>query len=586
MASFININSDTDNTFEEIDFNEINEQSDDDNIEEIAYFTKNLTARHIQFSAVSVEYLSTDPEGYAIQYLQSGKDGSSNVNCPFFDESNNKKIQHTSVDFDSNIFQTIKNADESRTPKKIPCPYTQANDIRCTGDLVIKKRRTQALNSNELQSNINLNNGYFLGCISWKYDDNRNPVEANLIHLSCDITFYRLTPVNLIKYSYVALVSVGEHTHPPPPPSHISEAIKNHINKMINNASEYLDHITPRKIISSNLVHAYFGVNILSEIHALLKNLDQLRYLVDRIQQAKNPYGQGILGIVYNFWKNKNEIYFFDDGHIMILCITEEQAIKLYEAKYFQIDLTYKTVQGEINIFELNKYDENHQIILTYARIFMNISDANAYKQMFIIIIEAIKNLTNMSVKIKHIHNNGWSCILGDLDLAQAKELGLALSNIDPSLSWTEHLVHIFKTCRLHYQSLNQHCSKIDTEIWCIVGETTNIAELAHADINRDGKELTRRLDIQKFTTCKIQDKYGIAKTGKNNGQISHASQSIKCYGNSTKDNSLSQLEQQILLEEWQLEIEERKEKLREKKLQNYEKACELGIEKELGYED
>ncbi|CAG8849346.1 33323_t:CDS:2, partial [Racocetra persica] len=56
----------------EVDFDEINERndnSDDDNfIEEIAYFTKNLTARHIQFSAISVEYPPTHPEGYAIIY--------------------------------------------------------------------------------------------------------------------------------------------------------------------------------------------------------------------------------------------------------------------------------------------------------------------------------------------------------------------------------------------------------------------------------------------------------------------------------------------------------------------------------------
>ncbi|CAG8769203.1 18646_t:CDS:1, partial [Gigaspora rosea] len=39
-----------------------------------------------------------------------------------------------------------------------------------------------------------------------------------------------------------ALVNVGEHTHPFPPPSHIPEAIKDHINKMISNASKYLDH--------------------------------------------------------------------------------------------------------------------------------------------------------------------------------------------------------------------------------------------------------------------------------------------------------------------------------------------------------
>ncbi|CAG8739205.1 10716_t:CDS:1, partial [Racocetra fulgida] len=40
----------------------------DDFIEKIAYFTKSLTAKHVQFSAISVEYPSTDPEGYAIVY--------------------------------------------------------------------------------------------------------------------------------------------------------------------------------------------------------------------------------------------------------------------------------------------------------------------------------------------------------------------------------------------------------------------------------------------------------------------------------------------------------------------------------------
>ncbi|CAG8808004.1 10895_t:CDS:2, partial [Racocetra persica] len=147
----------------------------------------------------------------------------------------------------------------------------------------------------------------------------------------------------------------------------------------------------------------------------------QLRYLVNRIQQAKNPYRQGILGIVHNFSKNKNEIHnyiqqlsFFDDDHIMILCMTKEQAIKLYETKYFQIDLTYKSIQSKINVFELNKYDENHQINWI------------------------------------QFYNQPW--VLA---------------------------------------SLNQHCSKINTEIWCIVGETTNVAESAHADINRDGKELS-----------------------------------------------------------------------------------------------
>ncbi|CAG8654909.1 466_t:CDS:2, partial [Scutellospora calospora] len=41
------------------------------------------------------EYLPTDPEGYAIIYnfLESGKGGASYVNCPFFEDPNNGKIQ-------------------------------------------------------------------------------------------------------------------------------------------------------------------------------------------------------------------------------------------------------------------------------------------------------------------------------------------------------------------------------------------------------------------------------------------------------------------------------------------------------------
>ncbi|CAG8550139.1 8924_t:CDS:2, partial [Cetraspora pellucida] len=399
---------------------------------------------------------------------------------------------------------------------------------RCNGDLIIKKRRMQTLFSSESisQPNTNKNNGYFVGCTSWKYgitghryiplteaidrhllknlidgmyavNNNGNPIEANLIHLLCNVTFYRLTPVDLIKCPFVVLVSVGEHTHPPPPLSHIPEAIKDR-----------------------NLIRAHFGVDILSEIHASLNNLDQLRYLVNRVQQAKNPQGQGILGITYNFWKNKNNICdyiqqlsFFDSGHIMVLCMTKEQAIKLYEMKYFQMDLTYKPVQGEINVFELNKYDKNHQIILTFARIFTNISNADAYRRMFLMIIEAIKYLTNKSVKIQHIHDDSWCCILGDLDIAQAKGLGLALSTINSSLSWIDHLIHIFKTCPTQLMQ-NILTAESFEEIQLILNEISLI------------------------------DEAGIE------------------------------------------EIEERKKRLREAKLLNYEKARRLGIEKELGYDE
>ncbi|CAG8731831.1 44520_t:CDS:2 [Gigaspora margarita] len=153
---------------------------------------------------------------------------------------------------------------------------------------------------------------------------------------------------------------------------------------------------------------------------------------------------------------------------------------------------------------------------------------------------------------------------------------------------------------------------EVNPEIWCIVGKTTDNAESAHADINREGKELSlmnaiekaRKHDMRKYKTCEIQDKYGVAKTGQNNGPIFCALQSVKRHdkkrtlkqkstSNKTKriksnstEKHLLELVQQISLEERKLEIEERKERLRETKLLNYEKARQLGIKKELGYDE
>jgi hypothetical protein len=55
-----------------------------------------------------------------------------------------------------------------------------------------------------------------------------------------------------------------------------------------------------------------------------------------------------------------------------------------------------------------------------------------------------------MHIKFKNIHNEGVGCILADLDLAQAKGLGLALYDLDCKKSWETHLTFIFKSCVVH----------------------------------------------------------------------------------------------------------------------------------------
>ncbi len=60
----------------------------------------------------------------------------------------------------------------------------------------------------------------------------------------------------------------------------------------------------------------------------------------------------------------------FGDGHVLIVCMAKEQAEKLLKATYFQVDLTFKRVQGDINEFEVNQYDERHQICM-YITIYL-----------------------------------------------------------------------------------------------------------------------------------------------------------------------------------------------------------------------
>ncbi|CAG8833396.1 7481_t:CDS:2, partial [Racocetra persica] len=67
--------------------------------------------------------------------------------------------------------------------------------------------------------------------------------------------------------------------------------------------------------------------------------------------------------------------------------------------------------------------------------------------------------------------------------------------------------------------SLSQHCSKVNSEIWYIVGKELSLMNTI---------EKAQKLDMRKYINCEIQDKYGVAKTGQNNEPISHALQSVK----------------------------------------------------------
>lgn len=47
---------------------------------------------------------------------------------------------------------------------------------------------------------------------------------------------------------------------------------------------------------------------------------------------------------------------------MLIICMLDFQAKELQKLKCFQIDLTFKRVYGDINEFEVNAYNDTHNL--------------------------------------------------------------------------------------------------------------------------------------------------------------------------------------------------------------------------------
>ncbi|PKC57738.1 hypothetical protein RhiirA1_472034 [Rhizophagus irregularis] len=85
----------------------------------------------------------------------------------------------------------------------------------------------------------------------------------------------------------------------------------------------------------------------------------------------------------------------------------------------------------------------------------------------------------------------------------------------------------------------------MENEIWDRHGNNTNIAEAAHAQANREGKQLKlltaimkgRRLDERLFKIAEINDKFGVPYTRRNKSEIKRKAKAMSRKGNQ-KDTS------------------------------------------------
>ncbi|PKC10022.1 hypothetical protein RhiirA5_414881 [Rhizophagus irregularis] len=335
----------------------------------------------------------------------------------------------------------------------------------------------------------------------------------------------------------------------------------------------------------------------------------------------------------------------------MILCMTNEQAAKCIEFKYFEVDLSFKRVYGDINEFEFNAYEEKSRTIITFCRIFTNIATKEAYQKMFETFFEIVKKLSNKPAHFRHIHSDSWVCVLADLNQVQALGLGKAMKKMDPTRKAKEHLQYVFKSCHIYYKknvdhypycadtkhdmleilkansseeinqifgqikmrnedgiqnwleyyqkpwvlgSLTYHYSLMSYEDWQTTPFDTNIAESAHAMINRTGKSLKLKIAILRgwkhdeciYKRIKIHQQIGIPMSSKDKSDFGKKMQankrSVRKLSKRTTSKGKQCASKKAKIDydddDTEMEIEERKIALEERKMQFKQNEIDLKL--------
>ena len=80
--------------------------------------------------------------------------------------------------------------------------------------------------------------------------ENGQVVRGTMVKRTCDVQFIKLIPHDLIECPYIALICIGTHNHPPPPPERIPAGVKDELQTMIQSIITSDDSVTPRSIMA------------------------------------------------------------------------------------------------------------------------------------------------------------------------------------------------------------------------------------------------------------------------------------------------------------------------------------------------
>jgi hypothetical protein len=291
---------------------------------------------------------------------------------------------------------------------------------------------------------------------------------GNIIQHECEVRFHFLTPRFVNRkpsINKMVLISVGRHTHAPPPPRKIPAEEKELILDLCRQHG--LSGVTARRLLASPMIPLLLKSDGTSStaLHPSLSNLDALNHLIRKERLREFPLGTDILGIQTLMQRQLNDPYVrtahqFDNGKFMVLCQFIEQSHILFNARELFIDKTFKRTKCQE--FEFNSYDHSTNCITTIARVFTDCDDIDSYYEAFRLVFgRAEQDVTDGKRRIPWAHladtvnlsRKDIKAILVDEHIAQVKGLGKYFEKeygtLGHDADW--HIYRIVKVCQFHY---------------------------------------------------------------------------------------------------------------------------------------
>lgn len=285
---------------------------------------------------------------------------------------------------------------------------------------------------------------------------------------ACPVTFALMMPIEgktADQERAYLFVSGGYHNHAPPPPDRLPKDILLHIKDTITRMEPgSLLHLTPLQILLrpefDSLLRQYKVASI-DEIHPSVK-VDLLTGLIGRQRLLAAPDGRSFKAVTAQF---RRELTMLPEdryvrcaaevsGHTFVVCFTDESVAALYASEYFEADLAFKRVKGEMREMEIITFSQVESRAVTHARIFMNSETKEAYCIAFRLLFQSIAEALDRPVLTFH-HLNPESnlyAVISDFDTKQSAGLGLYLQTTDTEArSWNWQVAQCVRYCKVHY---------------------------------------------------------------------------------------------------------------------------------------